>query len=66
MDLQTQEKISKLVTEQAEKLGKALRALRKISKLKLNEPLAVVEDAIEISDETLREIADYGKNPKDL
>jgi hypothetical protein len=66
MDNDTQEAISRLVVEQSAKLGAALRALRKISKLKTNEPLSVIEDAIEISNNTLREIAEYGKNPQDL
>ena len=57
---QALEKAAKLITEQAEKLGKALSSLRKITKV------GTVEEAKKLSSDTLREIADYGKNPKDL
>jgi hypothetical protein len=64
MDQATQERVSKLLTEQAEKLGKALSALRKIKLLPMLENQNV--DASKIASDTLREISDYGKNPKDL
>ena len=60
MDLKTQEKISKLMTEQAEKLGKALATLRKISALSTDDFAKMLAAG------TLKEIADYGKDPKDL
>ena len=60
MDLETQEKISKLMREQSEKLAKALAALRRISRL----PGAATGK--DIATNTLKEIADYGKNPEDL
>jgi hypothetical protein len=63
MDLKTQEKISKLMTEQADKLGKALSALRRISALANDDSLTTAK---KIADETQKEIARYGKNPKDL
>ena len=68
MDLKTQEKISKLMTEQAEKLGRALSALRRIEQM--NSPLAKakyeLKTASSVASETLKEIANYGKNPEDL
>jgi hypothetical protein len=60
MDLKAQEKVSKLMTEQAEKLGKALAALRKIAACTDD------EEAKRLASETLREVALYGKDPKDL
>lgn len=66
MDLQTQEKISKLMTEQAEKLGQALSALRKISKLDTGIQGDNLQTATKIAGEVLAEIAKYGKDPKDL
>lgn len=60
MDLKTQEKISKLMTEQAEKLGKALFALRRIGATSQD------DDSKKLANETLKEIAQYGKDPKDL
>ena len=66
MDLETQEKVSKLLLEQAEKLGKALKALRKISNLDDSIHGDSMNTAIGIADDTLREISDYGKRPEDL
>lgn len=64
MDLQTQKNISNLIKEQAEKLGMALNALRKIKLLPVLENQNIY--ASKIASETLKEIADYGKNPEDL
>lgn len=67
MDLQTQQKVLKLVREQADKLGLALSALKKIKKLQYSTSHDVlVVDASKIASDALREISDYGKNPEDL
>ena len=63
MDLQTQEKISKIMREQAEKLGNAMQALRRINGLLKDDTL---ETAKKIANDTMKEIALYGKDPKDL
>ena len=60
MELKAQEKATTLITEQAEKLGKALPALRKISRV------TSLEEAKKLAADVLKEIADYGKNPQDL
>lgn len=60
MDLKTQEKISKLMQEQADKLGKALSALRKIGSCSHD------DTAKKLANQTLKEISSYGKDPKDL
>lgn len=60
MDLKTQEKISKLMTEQAFKLSKALASLRQI-KLKTTDTVTK-----KLAEDTLMEIANYGKDPKNL
>jgi 2-phospho-L-lactate guanylyltransferase (CobY/MobA/RfbA family) len=66
MDSKTQEKISKLMTEQAEKLGMALNALRNIKRLKHSTAVVNADVPITIAEDAIREISDYGKNPKDL
>lgn len=63
MNLETQEKISKLMLEQANKLSIALQALRKIKKLQYtDEP----ELAIIIANNALLEISGYGKDSQNL
>jgi hypothetical protein len=66
MDLQTQEKVSKLIREQADKLGIALKALREIRRLSDGMGFGDLETAVDIASAALTEISDYGKNPKDL
>ena len=63
MDLKTQEKVSKIMREQADKLGKALHALRRIGGMPDE---ASTKEAKLISNIALKEIANYGKDPKDL
>jgi len=60
MDLKTQEKISKLMREQAEKLGKLLSALRVIAASSKD------ESSKKLANDTLKEVANYGKDPQDL
>lgn len=64
MNIETQEKISKLLREQAEKLGKALQALKRIRRLQHSRN-AILSDATEIARNTLTEISS-GENPQDL
>jgi hypothetical protein len=66
MDLQTQEKVSKLIREQADKLGIALKALREIRRLSDGMGFGDLEAAVDIASAALTEISDYGKNPEDL
>ncbi len=63
MDIKTQEKISKIMREQADKLGKAMQALRRINGLPKDDQLSTAQL---IANETMKEIALYGKDPKDL
>lgn len=63
MTLEAQEKISKIMREQADKLGEALKALRIISRINDN---ARIQEAKLVANIALREISDYGKNPEDL
>lgn len=63
MDLKTQEKISKLMVEQTQKLSTALVALRKIRRLTKDN---TVKDAIDIAEQATTEMAKYGKAPEDL
>lgn len=63
MDLATQEKISKLMREQSEKLSIVLGALRKIKRLTKDN---TVKDAVAIAEQATTEIARYGKTPQDL
>ena len=63
MELKTQEKISKLMVEQSQKLSIALGALRKIRRLTKDNK---VEEAIEIAEKATMEMAKYGKAPEDL
>jgi len=60
MDLKTQEYVSKIMREQAEKLGAALSALRKIAKSGANTP------EVKMAAEALKEISQYGQNTKGL
>lgn len=67
MDLKTQQKISKIMVEQADKLGEALPALRKIRSLEnLTHKSPDLMIAINVAKEALKRIADYGKSPEDL
>lgn len=63
MDLKAQGKISKLLIEQADKLGKALRVLREIVGMPKD---TTVEEIKAAASNTLREISDYGKDIEDL
>jgi len=66
MDLKTQEKISKLMTEQAEKMAIALKALRSIRRLTHDTAISGLSTATDIAEDAIREISQYGKNPQDL
>ena len=60
MDLKTQEYVSRIMCEQAEKLGVALSALRKIAKSGASTP------EVKMAAEALKEISQYGESSKGL
>lgn len=66
MDIESQMKISKIMTEQAEKLGKALSALRRISRLDTGIRGDDLQTATKIANEVLAEISKHGQGSKDL
>ena len=67
MDIETQEKVSRLIREQADKLGIALKALRKVRDMQHIEMYkSEVQNAVDVATEALRQIGDHGKNPEDL
>lgn len=68
MDIETQMKISNIMTEQAEKLDIALKALKQIKKLQyVNSYDILIGDASKIAADALKEITNYKKHSeKDL
>lgn len=66
MNLESQEIVLKLITEQAEKLSIAFKALRAIRRLTHATAISGLDTATGIAENAIREISDYGKNPKDL
>lgn len=68
MDLKEQEKISKLLRAQAEKLGIALQALRKIDKMRYmcNNNDVSISEAFSMARRALVQIGDVDRNTQDL
>jgi hypothetical protein len=66
VDLKAQEKAAKIITEQAYKLGEAIKALREIKRLTYATSDHGLYTAVSIAEEALQRISEYGKRPEDL
>ena len=66
MDQERQIKIMNLIQEQAWKLAEAIKALREIRRLGDGMGFGDLQSAVDIAEDTLQRISDYGKHSEDI